>query len=72
MKYNQPVSQSEVLARIEAMSFGEKRQYRIDWDLWLIKEAERGYCGYGFREWLHQRTERLLHEEADKHNANYY
>lgn len=58
MNRHHPVSQSEVSARIGAMTFSERRQLWADWD------CKRP--GYPFKAWAHQRVERLLHEEAAK------
>lgn len=59
-----PVRQSEVTARIGAMTFSERRQLWADWDC--------NRPGYPFKAWAHQRVERLIHEEADKANADAY
>lgn len=63
-RYPRPVSQSEVTERIGRMTFSERRQLWADWD------CKRQ--GYPFKAWAHQCVERLIHQEADKHNANYY
>lgn len=65
------VTQDEINAYIQGMTFGQKREALSDWDWWFRKRMATGFPLMDFRDWLAEQVVEKIEREAEKHNAHF-